>query len=46
MSHFPARDWDAMAEMLTDDVFSDDRRRVVNEAARRGRDAEMARCGQ
>ena len=42
LSHFPARDWDAMAEMLTDDVFSDDRRRVVNEAARRGRDAEMA----
>ena len=26
---FAARDWDAMAEMLADDLFTDDRRRVV-----------------
>ena len=27
---FAARDWDAMAEMLADDISHDDRRRVVN----------------
>ena len=30
---FAARDWDAMAEMLADDISSDDRRRVVNAGA-------------
>ncbi len=39
---FAARDWDAMAEMLADDVFIDDRRRVVNAGIRHGRDAEIA----
>lgn len=31
--------WDAMAEVLADDVSIDDRRRVVNAGLRRGRDA-------
>src|SRR6202043_703018 len=31
-----------MAELLADDISSDDRRRVVNGGIRRGRDAEMA----
>ncbi len=38
---FAARDWDAMAEMLADDMCDDDRRRVVNAGIRRGRDAEI-----
>lgn len=42
LAHFAAHDWDAMAELLTDDVSSDDRRRTVNAGIRRGRDAEMA----
>ena len=29
-AYFAARDWDAMAEMLADDISIDDRRRVVN----------------
>jgi class 3 adenylate cyclase len=37
-----ARDWDAIAEMVTDDVCNDDRRRVVNAGIRRGRDAQVA----
>ncbi|MBE1548486.1 class 3 adenylate cyclase [Mycobacterium sp. OAS707] len=37
-----ARDWDAMAQMVTDDVCDDDRRRVVSGGVRRGRDAQMA----
>ena len=41
-AHFAARDWDAMAEMLADDISSDDRRRVVNAGIRHGRDAEIA----
>jgi hypothetical protein len=41
-AHFTARDWDAMAEILTDDISTDDRRRVVNAGLRRGRDAEIA----
>ena len=28
-AHFAARDWNAMAEMLADDISTDDRRRVV-----------------
>jgi DNA-binding SARP family transcriptional activator len=42
LAHFAAHDWDAMAELLTDDVSSDDRRRTVNAGIRHGRDAEMA----
>lgn len=42
IAHFRKRDWAQMAEMLADDVFVDDRRRVVNVGARHGRDAEMA----
>ena len=38
MAHFAARDWDAMAEMLADDIHIDDRRRVVNAGVRHGRD--------
>jgi hypothetical protein len=39
---FTARDWDAMAEMMAEDVLDDDRRPVVNAGVRRGRDAEIA----
>ena len=39
---FVARDWDAMAELLAADLATDDRRRVVNEGIRRGRDTEIA----
>ncbi len=39
---FAARDWDAMAEMLTDDTSTDDRRRIVNSGIRRGRDPVIA----
>ena len=40
--HFAARDWDAMAELLADDFYSDDRRRVVGAGVQHGRDAEIA----
>ena len=40
-AHFVARDWDAMAEILTDDIVHDDRRRVVGAGVRHGRDAEI-----
>ena len=36
-AYFAARDWDAMAETLADDVCVDDRRRVVNAGVLRGR---------
>ncbi len=42
LAHFAVRHWDAMAELLTDDVSSDDRRGVVNAGIRRGRDDELA----
>ena len=29
-AYFAARDWDVLAEILADDVYSEDRRRVVN----------------
>ncbi len=29
-AHFAARDWDALAKVLADDIFIDDRRRAVN----------------
>ena len=41
-TYFAARDWVAMAEMLADDISTDDRRRVVNAGVRHGRDAEIA----
>ena len=40
-AYFAARDWDAMAEILADDICDDDRRRVVNAGIRRGREAEI-----
>ena len=39
---FAARDFDAMAELMADDIVVDDRRRVVNAGLRRGRDIEIA----
>ena len=42
-----ARDWDAMAEIMADDISNDDRRRVVNAGIRRGRGGRDRRtCGQ
>ena len=41
-SYFAARDWDAMAELLADDISTDDRRRVVSAGVRHGRDADIA----
>ena len=39
---FAARDWAAMAEALAADISTDDRRRVVGEGRRLGRDAVIA----
>jgi hypothetical protein len=39
---FVARDWAATAEILADDISTDDRRRVVNVGLRQGRDAVIA----
>src|SRR5581483_7279411 len=39
---FAARDWVAMADLLTADTSVDDHRRVVNAEIRRGRDVEIA----
>jgi class 3 adenylate cyclase len=41
LAHFAAGDWDAMAEMLADDVFDEDRRRVVGAGIQHGRDAAI-----
>lgn len=41
LAHFAARDWDAMAGLLAEDVCSYDRRSIINAGIRRGRDAEM-----
>ena len=38
---FAARDWDAMAEMLSEGFSVEDRRRVVNAGNLHGRDAEL-----
>ncbi|OBK40625.1 regulator [Mycobacterium sp. 1245111.1] len=38
---FAARDWDAVTQMVGDDIFNDDRRRVVNAGVRLGRDATL-----
>jgi class 3 adenylate cyclase len=40
--YLAARDWDAMAELIADDVCSDDRRHVVSGGIQRGRDAHVA----
>ena len=40
---YAARDWDAMAAILTHDICTDDRRSVVNAGVQQGRDAEIAR---
>ncbi len=42
LAHFAGRDWDAMAELIADDMSSEDRRQIVNAGIRLGRDAEMA----
>ena len=42
LAHFAAGDWDAMAEILADNLSNEDRRRVVNAGIFDGRDAEMA----
>lgn len=42
LAHFAAQDWAAIAEILTDDCSTMDRRRVVNAGARHGRDAVVA----
>ena len=39
---YAARDFDALAEIIADDVCTDDRRRVVNGGVRIGREAVMA----
>ena len=39
---FAARDWDALAAMLADDVSIDDRRRIVGAGIRHGREAVVA----
>jgi class 3 adenylate cyclase len=41
-NHFEEGDWDAVAELLTDDISNDDRRRVVNAGMERGRDNQLA----
>ena len=41
-AYFAARDWAAMAEILADDISTEDRRRVVNAGLRHGRDAVIA----
>lgn len=38
-AYFGGRDWEALAATLTDDVSTEDRRRVVGSDIRRGRDA-------
>lgn len=42
IAHFAARDWDALAKVMAEDIVTDDRRRVVNAGIRQGRDAEIA----
>ncbi len=41
-AHFAAGNWDAMADIIADDFFSDDRRRVVGSGVRIGREAQIA----
>ena len=44
-AYFAARDWDAMAEMLADDMCHDDRRRVVNAGIRTVEMPRSRTCG-
>ncbi len=39
---YASRDMDTLAEIIADDICTDDRRRVVNAGVRRGREAAMA----
>ncbi|OBH69288.1 regulator [Mycobacterium mantenii] len=41
-AYFTARDWDAMANALAENMINDDRRHMVNSGIRRGRDVEIA----
>ena len=41
-AYYVACDWAAVAEVLADDISTDDRRSVVNAGTRHGRDAEIA----
>ena len=41
LAYFAARDWDTFAEILADDISTEDRRRVVNAGIRQDRDAEI-----
>ena len=41
VASFNARDWGAMASILADHFYSDDRRRITGTGTRRGRDAEI-----
>ncbi len=42
LPHFATREWDVMAEMVTEDICLDDRRRVINAGVIRGRETEIA----
>ena len=42
LTHFAARDWDAMTEVLVDDTSTDDRRPLVGVGIRRGTDVVIA----
>ena len=42
LAHFASQQWDAMAEMLADGFYGDDRRPVVGSGIRSGRDAQIA----
>jgi hypothetical protein len=42
VARWVARDWDGVSETLADNIFNDDRRRVVNAGLRHGRDATIA----
>ena len=41
-AHFASGDWDAMAQLLADNLSNEDRRRVVSTGIFDGRDAQMA----
>ena len=42
LAHFATGDWDAMAEILADNLSNEDRRRVISTGIFDGRDAQMA----
>ncbi|WP_081395981.1 BTAD domain-containing putative transcriptional regulator [Mycobacterium colombiense] len=42
LAHFAAHDWDAMANLIDEDICSEDRRKGVNAGTRHGRDVDMA----